>query len=410
MRKPRNGLPILAFTASLLTHAGLLITLPMAIEATTVRDQGMNRSQQIDEVVMLPPLPPEPEVAVVPPPPPPPPPPEEAKDKEVEVGIDAPTPASKTWLGYREEQPQLAEKNVVQQAAFVDEPVAAAPPMEEQQPEETVKAEEQPEPSPAQEPQPEMEASPAREESKPSVAQPAQEQLPPSPVEEVIGEKKPGEEPGPMEEPMVEKIESPEMQKLTEAIKEIWEKIQKALEDSAQTTPETPEAIAAEASPAQPQSKAQLEAKAAAEKKERLAPQPQDAPREVGDPSDKESSPTSLIDVPPEQWQLGKPLARQGLQLKPRRPEITLLTMLTTAAGNPLCQIDFGKDGVPVDAKLLRSSGDRRVDDAILASLFRWRAEGEQLKQVKDGKTLNVLIRVILNRRALMGEDEEKSG
>jgi hypothetical protein len=109
--------------------------------------------------------------------------------------------------------------------------------------------------------------------------------------------------------------------------------------------------------------------------------------------------PTSIIDVPPDQWKLGKPLASQGLELKPRRPTLTVLTMLTAAPGNPLCVIYFNREGVAVKAAILRSSGDNRVDSAILASLYGWRAAGKALETIRDEQPLEVTIRILLTRQ-----------
>ena len=96
---------------------------------------------------------------------------------------------------------------------------------------------------------------------------------------------------------------------------------------------------------------------------------------------------------------MGKPLARPGLTIKPRRPSFALLTLMTASPGNPLCEIQVGADGVPVAAKVIHSSGDSRVDNAILASLYRWRAEGDSLKQLPRGETVDVRIRIVLTRR-----------
>ena len=120
-----------------------------------------------------------------------------------------------------------------------------------------------------------------------------------------------------------------------------------------------------------------------------------------GAQADKESDATSIIDVPPEKWRLGKPLAAHGLELKPRRPTIDVLTMLTAAPGNPLCQINFGRSGEPKAAAILRGSGDSRVDDAILASLYRWRASGKELDGLSNDQTIEVRIHMLLNRSRL---------
>lgn len=133
-------------------------------------------------------------------------------------------------------------------------------------------------------------------------------------------------------------------------------------------------------------------------------PQPQQSPSPAtGEPadrgavSDEESDPTSTIKVPWAMLASGQPLAAHGLNVKPRKPQFTTLTRLTAIPANPLVQISFRSDGVPGKARITESSGDSRVDEAILNSLFRWRAEGEQLKELADGQTITISIRIVLS-------------
>lgn len=124
-------------------------------------------------------------------------------------------------------------------------------------------------------------------------------------------------------------------------------------------------------------------------------PNPQ-APPTSGNASQMESDPTSKLEVLLADIKLGKPIAGHGLQIKPRRPSFTTLTMLTAAPGNPLVEIRFPRSGRPVLAQILESSGDRRVDEAILNSLYRWRAQGEQLESLSEGQSIPVRLRIVL--------------
>ena len=123
-----------------------------------------------------------------------------------------------------------------------------------------------------------------------------------------------------------------------------------------------------------------------------------DATRDQGTPAEKESDPTSIIDVPRENWQLGKPIAAQGVQIRPRKPSFTTVVLLTAAPANPLCEIHFRHDGKPALARILESSGDTRVDEAILNSLYRWSAAGKRLDALADDETITVRIRIVLVR------------
>ncbi len=122
-------------------------------------------------------------------------------------------------------------------------------------------------------------------------------------------------------------------------------------------------------------------------------------PSDRGAVSDKESDPTSTIEVPLDKLASDQPLAAHGLNVKPRKPQFTTLIRLTAVPANPLVEISFRSDGVPSKARITESSGDSRVDEAILNSLFRWRAEGEQLKELADGETITISIRIVLTSR-----------
>lgn len=372
MRVNRRKLPAFAFTASLILHAMLLTALQWTIDAAAARSRDRYDIERVDQIAMLLPeeMPPEPEET-----------PQEEKPTEIELGIDAPMPPSPTWIGYDEPQPQLAERFENEQAAFTDEPVAAAPPQQPSEP--------QPEPALSQ-------ADPQQAQSQ----QHSETAARAASVEETPGEITSGTEPELNDNPKSEAIENEpvDVASIAEAVKKIIEEIQEAMEHAAN------ESLQEQDSESRDETTSPSSQQTPSDPKPQIAPQPQEAVKEIGTPADKESSPTSIIDVPPDQWQLGKPLARHGLQLKPRRPTFTLLTLMTASPGNPLCLIKFGRDGVPIDASLLKSSGDKRVDDAVLASLYRWRAEGAELRALAEGKTLDVRMRIILNRRAAAQE------
>ena len=117
---------------------------------------------------------------------------------------------------------------------------------------------------------------------------------------------------------------------------------------------------------------------------------------QVGDPTDREADATSTVKVPLNNIRLGKPLAAGGLQIKTRKPVFTILTLMTAAPANPVAELRFRRDGKPATVRLLEGSGDSRIDEAILNSLYRWRASGKQLQELEDGETLPVRIQIVL--------------
>jgi outer membrane biosynthesis protein TonB len=126
------------------------------------------------------------------------------------------------------------------------------------------------------------------------------------------------------------------------------------------------------------------------------APSTPAAPGSSARQAEKESDATGIVDVAPEFWQNGKPLAARGLELKPRRPVFPLLTQMTAQPGNPLCVLRFRRDGRVAAAAILQASGDDRVDRAIESSLYGWRASGKALTQLEGKQTIDITIRIVL--------------
>ena len=116
------------------------------------------------------------------------------------------------------------------------------------------------------------------------------------------------------------------------------------------------------------------------------------------DASKKESDATSTISVPRDKWLSGRPLASQGLELIPKRPNLTSLQNLN-GVPNMLVVIKFGANGKPKDAEILSSSGNIGVDVAVKASLYRWRARGKRLNGLTETGTIDVRLELISRRR-----------
>jgi hypothetical protein len=133
---------------------------------------------------------------------------------------------------------------------------------------------------------------------------------------------------------------------------------------------------------------------------EPAAPSPAGDPGETtakrGELSDRESDATSIIEVPMNAWHLGRPLAAQGIVLRPVRPRFTVLNRLDGIARNPIGELVLGRDGIPISARVVRSTGNPGVDQSIRSALFKWRASGEQLEKLKPGQTLTIRLRLIM--------------
>lgn len=263
------------------------------------------------------------------------------QDDEVRLGIDAPTPSSFTWIGYEEYQEHLALLAEAEQAA--NSPAAPA---------------QHSDPSNAE--SPEQDRSHLEIDARAAAAQLSKLleslELAASPTKSTD-----------------DKADTPDTDRtvLQRALAALDELLEKAMEEAREET----QVVATNSS----------------------APKPDpQAPPTSGNASEMESDPTSTLEVPLTDIKLGKPIAGHGLQIKPRRPSFTTLTMLTAAPGNPLVEIRFPRSGRPVLAQILESSGDRRVDEAILNSLYRWRARGKQLESLGEGQSIPIRLRIVL--------------
>ena len=123
----------------------------------------------------------------------------------------------------------------------------------------------------------------------------------------------------------------------------------------------------------------------------------EDAPFE-GNPSDRDSEATSVIKISPEQWKSGKPLAAQGIVLRPRRPSFTANQLVTNAPSDLVAQLHINNRGKPQDVVILFSTGSPSIDRSLESSLYRWRASGDQIDAIDDGETLIITIHITFSK------------
>lgn len=106
------------------------------------------------------------------------------------------------------------------------------------------------------------------------------------------------------------------------------------------------------------------------------SPHPGDQP---GERADTESMPTSTVEVV--EKTLGRTLAAQGLQISTVRPRWTITTTLTANPRDVVARVWFRTNGTVAKVELLQDSGDARVDEPLVSSLYQWRAKGEELQR-----------------------------
>jgi len=129
---------------------------------------------------------------------------------------------------------------------------------------------------------------------------------------------------------------------------------------------------------------------AAARKTPREASNPTAAPR-----SDGEASPVT-IQSKSKIIRAGRVITAEGIRIQTVAPRFSTVTYLTAMRGGiqmPV-RVRFGRDGHVREAQLLDRSGYPEVDTPIRASLFKWRATGERLKQIDGPFELSITLRI----------------
>jgi hypothetical protein len=342
----RSNLPLLVGAALSLALHGLVI-IPTLIAVVTASPQTLVVQARFEPEDFQEPDPPRPE---------------DAAEPEVALGIDAPTPSTLTWVGYEEYERHLAALGETDQAAFAMNPSSPGAAM--------------PSPPAASagadgEAADEAAASDAAESADALASAPPATMLQMSDLM-ALRRWLDAALPAPGESPSDASSET------EQALRELMAVLKPADSDEPATEREP--------QPAPPQPSP--------------VPIPQGSEPEHGEPAEKESDATSIMQVPLEEIDPGKPLAGAGLQIMTVRPRFNNFLRLTASPGNPLVEIRFGRDGKPRIVQIVYSSGDARIDHVIQRTLYSWRAAGEELNALEGEQTINVRIQIILNPRA----------
>ena len=135
--------------------------------------------------------------------------------------------------------------------------------------------------------------------------------------------------------------------------------------------------------------------------------------------TDKDSAATSTEKVPEIDWDHGRPMAIEGVEIHPYSlyrhivvdSEDLRFAMNWTnrVARNPIVELSFDRTGRVPRLEVLRESGHRALDKQYLSSwLSRWTASGEKLRELKpDQVTKPIMIRLVFIEEP---EKKEKEG
>lgn len=105
---------------------------------------------------------------------------------------------------------------------------------------------------------------------------------------------------------------------------------------------------------------------------------------------DAESDPTTPTDTPV--VRPGKVQVGPGLEVTVARPRFAAVALVSTIPRSPKVAITFDTDGTVINAVITRSTGAENFDAPILASLYRWKAQGEELARWKHPRTFTFTI------------------
>ena len=108
--------------------------------------------------------------------------------------------------------------------------------------------------------------------------------------------------------------------------------------------------------------------------------------------SDSDSIPTSIIKVSKDMWKSGKPIAGEGVVLKPRKPSFTSQQMVSNSPSDLLVELHIDSDGKPSDVVLLIGTGSYSIDRTLISSLYRWRASGEHIEAMNEGDVFKIVV------------------
>ncbi|MAD78677.1 MAG: hypothetical protein CMJ51_04815 [Planctomycetaceae bacterium] len=339
-------------------------------------------------------------------------------DAEV-LGIDESRADTLTWVGYQEYEEHLAQLSEVEQAAMLAAPsaggggsptgssaAASAPPSPPPLPGAARPSASAPAATVPTTPteDPERQIAPTiRNEPRTSPTEAPTESDPRTPTEATTSEPTPSDSPRTKPAPETTPRETEE----TPA--------EKPNDTESDATPEeTPDEEPAETPQPRPGPEPSPEPTPGKEPTPTPSPAPGDSPSEEpsdapgsgpapptpepGNDADKDAEASSMVDTPPANWRNGKPLAAQGLEIKTRRLTIPLLTWKTLRPTSvPVVEIDFQSDGKPKRARLEVSSGDAKFDEYLMDALYRWRASGKRLKELKRDETALVRLRLLLD-------------
>ncbi|MEM7227770.1 MAG: hypothetical protein AAF432_03045 [Planctomycetota bacterium] len=298
----------------------------------------------------------------------------EIPENEVQLGIEESAESTLTWVGYDTYEEHMATLSAVEQSAFTLSPEQGVPT--------EVAGDLEAPTTPVEAAQP-VEAPETAEEVVDASSESPEESVE---VEEPLDVTA-------TSEPMPSAVQSMmALLNLAEKFAPVFEVETPAdpVTDKPVTTPrETPPATVA-------QNVTQPKPVAAAEPP-RPAPKPGDEQADEplpGEVSDRQSPATSTVEFT--KIKAGKTVSAQGMELKPKKPELTTFQRLTSRPCDPVVLMQFRKDGTVKHAEILTASCSPGFDASLLASLYDWKAKGEPIDALDGDELVTIRMQILL--------------
>lgn len=343
--------------------------------------------------------------------------PQEEEPEEFTPGIERGAKAVVTWIGYEQYEEHLAQLSETDQAAFTSAVTRGVPdstsrtpspaevaataqadpltdkPSDRSAPTEVAAGESAVDPGETSPP----ESAPTRTQPRDVTASPPQRDHPPQPP---LAPALEGEERAPLEQPSREHAKPEDAQPEAPARIEGQDDESPARQvvESAERDPLTiPVPLSV---PLQPM-------RAPAPSAAQGEPTPHDAA-----PSEKDAAPTSTRPVPEIEWDSGKPLAREGMEIRPfplyrhimwDSRDVMFAQQLNRGRWegrvlrNPIVSLRFDRYGRAGDVRIIRPSGYKPLDELYLKSwMARWTASDTRLAELApDELTTPVQFKII---------------
>lgn len=103
---------------------------------------------------------------------------------------------------------------------------------------------------------------------------------------------------------------------------------------------------------------------------------------DAGVQSDRESDAFSIRRSA--EYRQGKIDVGEGLELRTKKPQISLTTQLTVTPRPMLIRFSLNKTGKVIAAKIIEHSGNGEIDEQVLGAIFAWTASGRLLAELPD--------------------------